>query len=311
MGKVASRKRYLTHAIGIKTLEKLNVQTEAVRSKNSERDRIEARYLEFCKYNKLGAWSAKSVRLFVAHTAAQLSVGSVKNALGHLREIERRRHLSPEKLALCDLYNVVQEEYAKTRKAPQSDDFAREDDVVRVLLSLGGMTRKVCLAMATLGLRAQDLTEVQNRDISILEQQKGRSVVIDLFFTKNRRDVSLSTRIHLEDEDLKFLPDPLWGMLIRMFPGNKPTSRPFSGMVWGNVADELRAVAEDIGVEAVTSSGSTGRITPGSFRRFFVHRQITKYTSARGTDWGSVAEHTGHRRAENVRAHYRRPLTHQ
>jgi hypothetical protein len=261
--------------------------------KLEERRRVETRFLDFCRVNRVEPWSADSVVLFLGSVRAQLGAGSVKKHALVLKQLERLRFLPSAAQRLRLLVGITTEEYA-AKGVSHCDDFKDLQAAILTVLALEGKARDAAACMLVLGHRCETLLKPFRSDQIAVDLTVPR-IAWDLKFTKNRRSTDAKFRIILKDEMLRWFPPLLLRVVERCF---RRSHSPFEHYTYDELNEAVKVACVDPAMNC----------TPGSLRRAFVWTAIVVHTHDDVTDWEKVRALTGHMKASTLQAYYQRDL---
>lgn len=262
--------------------------------KCEERHRVEKRFMEFCRINRIEPWSADSVVFFLGSVRAQLSAGSVKKHAVVMKQLERARFLPAAAQRLRILIGITHEEYA-AKGVGHCSDFKDLQAAIMTVLALKGKLREAAACMLVLGHRYETLIKPFRSEQIIVDLSVPR-IAWDLKFTKNRRSTDAKFRVVLRRNMLRWFPMQLLRIVERCF---LRSPSPFESLDYSELNEAVKRACVDPAMSC----------TPGSLRRAFVWTAIVEHTEDDVTDWKAVMALTGHKRESTIQAYYQRDIT--
>lgn len=263
----------------------------AVEKRLTERRRTATRYLEWCKLQRIAAWSPRSVVCFAGVLTRQLHPGTVVKHLSHLRALEVERRSPPLQSLIRNLISVTHLEYAKVG-VTHAPDFLTIALAIQTADDIPDpKMRLAALLMVLFGLRRRDIEQFDPNRMSL--QMEPREARFELTLTKNRRSVWQRVTVSLPPGLLRHVPRRAFAFVVQEFSRRRVHNIPHD-----ELTAAVRTCCADQEIRAF--------VTPGSLRRAYVRNIIRLHTSATSglIDWHAVIAYTGHQKVETVKAFY-------
>jgi hypothetical protein len=284
------RKQFVLRRITMEEETAMEELRRLTRGRQAAAQRVRERYEGWCRINRRILWTTRSLQEFLGVVRHQLSPGSLKNHARFLLTLERQRGMPPERIYLKNALIVSESLYAR-KGTVHVPDFANDKEAMKAVANIGDdQHRAAAYAMLLFGLRLQDLRNLERSHITITPATKR--VVMDLHLTKNRRSVNQREMIVLNSQDLGMCPKAI---LSEIHKAVETRQLPFVDMEESVITEGLRLTVDGV--------------TPGSLRRRFIHRVITRFEADDEVDWEKVTARTAHMSTATLKAFYKARVT--